>query len=83
MARNERIQPQQWVVDQANFDLFLRRMETNEEFRKATLGLLDVIQSEKTPYEKHEAYWEHNQWLHDNAHVDVKDALWDYIDGRR
>lgn len=71
-----------WIVDQANFDAFLNRMDKDPEFARVNNDFLKVVESEE-PYVRLEAYWDHNQWIHDNGHVDVKDALWDWIEGRR
>lgn len=75
--------PREWVVDEANFNEFIGTMVTDEEFKTQTENLLKVIEEEKDPYVRMEAYWNHNQWIHDNGYVHIKDALWDYIDGRR
>lgn len=79
----ERLTPKEWVVDQANFDEFKRRMETDQAFKDEFDWLLFFMENEKDPYAKLEAYWTHNDWIHKNGHVDVKDAMWDYIEGRR
>lgn len=71
-----------WIVDQANFDAFLNRMDKDPEFARVNNDFLKVVEGEE-PYVSLEAYWDHNQWIHDNGHVDVKDALWDWIEGRR
>lgn len=71
-----------WIVDQENFDLFLKRMATDEDFAQVNTNFLRTVETEE-PYVRLEAYWDHNQWIHDNGHVDVKDALWDWIEGRR
>lgn len=74
---------QQWIVDQANFDEFKKRLETNTAFAEELEALMWVVDNEPDPYGRMTAYWDHNEWIHKNGHVDVKDALWDWIEGRR